>query len=365
MLFFWNPPHRKTEAPLPVSTHIKRLDPLGMIFFIPGVTCLLLALQWGGSTYAWGEWRIIVLFVVAGVLGIAFILVQVLMPETASVPVRIIKQRSVLFATLFTFFVAGSMLMLVYYLPIWFQTVKLISPLNSGIYTLPLVLALVASSILGGICTTKIGYYVPAMLVCPSIMAVGEGLLSTLNRSSSQAEWVGFQFLSGFGLGIGMQTGGLAVQTVLPMPDVPLGVALVFFAQQLGGAISTTVGQTILSNLLTDQLKDIPGVDPKLVSESGATELVNIVPAEDIGRVITAYDYALTKVFLAAMGLALVALLCGACMEWKSIKKGKPGAPGGPIPPVPRAAAPEVKDERADLEANNSDNIELTNAWKR
>lgn len=118
MLFFWNPPARKNQ-PAPVFEHIKRLDPLGTFFFIPAVVCLLLALQWGGSTYDWNSWRIIVLFVVFGVLLIAFATVQILTPDTASIPVRIITQRSVILATSFTFFIAGSMLMLVYYLPIW------------------------------------------------------------------------------------------------------------------------------------------------------------------------------------------------------------------------------------------------------
>lgn len=270
------------------------------------------------------------LFGLFGILFLAYGIVQHLTPETASIPTRVITQRSVFLATMFTFFIAGSMLMLVYYLPIWFQTVKLVNPLRSGIYTLPLVLSLVASSILNGIGTQKLGYYVPSMLLSPSIMAIGEGLLSTLTRSSSQAHWVGFQFLSGFGLGMGMQTGSLAVQTVLPPGDLSIGVALIFFAQQLGGAVFTTVGQTILSNLLVSRLAGIPGINPEEIARQGATELVNIVPAEDIDLVISAYDYTLTRIFLAAMGLAFAALLSAAGMEWKTIKKPGPGGPGGP-----------------------------------
>ncbi|KAI3402167.1 hypothetical protein diail_96 [Diaporthe ilicicola] len=325
MVFFWNPQSKKS-TPAPLLEHIKRLDPLGTFFFIPCVVCLLLALQWGGSTYAWASWRVILLFVLFGVLGMAFAAVQTFMPDTASIPPRIIKQRTVFFANSFTFFIAGSMLMLVYYLPIWFQTVMRVSALNSGIYTLPLVLSLVASSLLNGVATTRIGYYVPSMLLAPSLMSIGEGLLSTLTRGASQGHWVGFQFLSGFGLGMGMQTGALAVQTVLPMADVSMGIACIFFSQQLGGAIFTTVGQTILSNLLVSQLTGVPGVDPVQIVNSGATELADIVPPEELNVVIDAYNYALTRIFLAAMGLAFAALLSAACMEWKSIKKPGVGA---------------------------------------
>ena len=38
-----------------VRQQIKQLDPWGNLFFMPGITCLLLALQWGGTTYAWGN----------------------------------------------------------------------------------------------------------------------------------------------------------------------------------------------------------------------------------------------------------------------------------------------------------------------
>jgi MFS family permease len=38
---------------------IKHLDPLGAALLLPAVICLVLALQWGGSEYAWNSWRII------------------------------------------------------------------------------------------------------------------------------------------------------------------------------------------------------------------------------------------------------------------------------------------------------------------
>lgn len=118
MVLFWNPP-KETHMPAKFSVHVKRLDPLGMFFFLPGVVCLFLAFQWGGSTYDWNEWRIILLLVVFAACTVAFTAIQILKPETASVPVKVITQRSVAFGTGFTFFLAGSMLMLVYYVPVW------------------------------------------------------------------------------------------------------------------------------------------------------------------------------------------------------------------------------------------------------
>jgi len=118
MVFLWNPPPQK-HGSVPVLTHIKRLDPIGMLFFLPSIVSLLLALQWGGSTFAWNDRRIIALFVVFAVLICGYAAVQILKPDTATIPPKIITQRSVFFASLFTFFIAGAMLISVSYLPIW------------------------------------------------------------------------------------------------------------------------------------------------------------------------------------------------------------------------------------------------------
>lgn len=93
------------------------------------------------------------------------------------------------------------------------QTVKLVNPVKSGIYTLPLVLSLVVGSFVSSFITQKIGYYVPTMCLCPCILSVGLGLMSTFNLHTSSLYWIGYQFLSGFGLGLGMQNSGLVVQS--------------------------------------------------------------------------------------------------------------------------------------------------------
>ncbi|KAH7165616.1 major facilitator superfamily domain-containing protein [Dactylonectria macrodidyma] len=326
-LFLFLNVSKKPQESVPISKHIMRLDPLGTFFFVPSMVCLILALQWGGSTYAWSNWRIIVLFVLFGLTAIAFCTVQVMMPETATVPLRIIKQRTMLSAFFTMLFLAGAMMVAVYYIPLWFQATKNVDPVKSGIYTIPLVLSLVVASIISAMCTQRIGYYVPMMLLCPSVMAVGAGLLSTFTPKTGSSHWIAYQFIIGFGVGLGMQTSGLAVQTTLPKDDVSTGLAITFFAQQLGGAIFVSVGQTILNGLLAKRLAGIPGLNGQTIVKTGATDLHKIVPEKYMGTVVRAYNYAITRIFLAAVAISLAALVSAMFMEWKSIKKGKQGPP--------------------------------------
>lgn len=119
LLFFLLNLPETPSPPAPWREHITRLDPLGTFFFVPSIVSLLLALQWGGSKFRWSDGRIIALFVVFGVAFAGFAAIQVLMPKTAQVPVRIISQRSMLAGFFFMFFLAASMMLALYYVPLW------------------------------------------------------------------------------------------------------------------------------------------------------------------------------------------------------------------------------------------------------
>ncbi|KPM36233.1 hypothetical protein AK830_g10331 [Neonectria ditissima] len=344
LYFFLNVP-RKPQESVPITKHIMRLDPLGTFFFVPSMICLILALQWGGSTYAWSSWRIVLLFVLFGLTAIAFCTVQVMMPETATVPLRIIKQRTMLAGAWVMFFLAGAMMLTVYYVPLWFQATKGVGPVKSGIYTIPLVASMVVSAIISAAFTQRIGYYVPSMLICPCIMATGEGLLSTFTPTIGSSHWIAYQFLVGFGLGLGMQTVNLAIQTVLPKPDVPTGISITFFAQQLGGAVFVSAGQTILNSLLVKRLSGVPGLDPEVIVNTGVTDLHKVVPEKYIDSVSEAYNYATTRIFLAAVALSCAQLVCALFVEWRSIKKGKQGPPAGEHR-AEQQIQPEAKSEK-------------------
>ncbi|RCI08540.1 hypothetical protein L249_8927 [Ophiocordyceps polyrhachis-furcata BCC 54312] len=325
-LFFFLKIKTEIREPAPVKQHIMRLDPLGTFFFLPSIVCLVLALQWGGSTYPWGSWRIIILFVFFALTAGAFAAVQILMPKTATIPARVITQRTTLAATFFMFFLSGGMLILVYYIPLWFQTTHGINPVESGIYTIPLILSLVIAAALSAAFTQRIGYFAPSMILSPCVTAIGDGLMTTFTPTTGSSHWIAYQFLVGFGIGLGMQTAMISVQATLPKMDVPMGIAIVLFAQQLGGAIFVSVGQTILSGALVQKLAHVPALDPQAIVRAGATELRHMLPARYIPTVLNAYNYACTRIFFAALALAFCQLLSACCVEWRSIKKKKPSA---------------------------------------
>jgi hypothetical protein len=288
--------------------------------------CLILALQWGGTQYAWSSPRVIGLLVTFAVTFTAFLCVEYKFPDTAMAPPRVVLNRSVGSSMFFTFMSSGGMMCAVYYLAIWFQAAQGQSAMQAGIRTIPMVVSLVVIGIVVAIATQKIGYYVPALLVAPVLAATGTGMLSTLTPSSSRAEWIGYQILYGFGIGAGAQSASLASQTVLPREDVPLGTAMNFFVQQLGGAVFVPVGQNLFSTQLVKQLSGVIGLDTDMIINTGATDLRKVVPTSELDTVVNAYSYALTRVFILGAALSACMMIGALGVEWKSIKKAKPQA---------------------------------------
>jgi hypothetical protein len=192
------------------------------------MVCLILALQWGGSTYSWSAPKIIGLLVTFDVLFVIFVVFEALTPETAMAPTRVVLNRSIAGSMFFMLLLTGGMMCIVYYLAIWFQAAKGDSAMDAGVSTLPLVFAMVVISIIIAKITEKIRYYVPAMLICPILCSIGCGMLSTLSPNSGHSQWIGFQIIYGLDIGCGFQISTLAAQTVLLRADVPIGQALLF-----------------------------------------------------------------------------------------------------------------------------------------
>ena len=306
---------------------VKQLDLIGASILVPGIVMLLLALQWGGTEYAWSNSRIIGLFVGFALAIILFIGVQYRLGEAGTFPPRVVKNRNVISAMLFSFFFGAGFFALIFYIAIYFQSIKGSSATKSGIEILPLLLAVVVSSIVVGGLITKIGYYTPFLIFSMVLFSIGSGLISTYDVHTPMGKWFGYQVIAGAGIGVGFQGGLLVVQTVLPLVDVPIGTTCVTFCQQLGGALFVSVAQTAFANGLIDGLKqNAPNLPPALFINSGATSIRGILKDMDamdqLESVLKAYARGLQNCFYISMACALAALIAACTMQWRSIKKG-------------------------------------------
>jgi MFS family permease len=302
---------------------VKQLDMFGNLVSFPAIICLVLALQWGGTVYAWANVRIIVLFVLAGVLWIIFIAIQVWKKEAATVPPRVVKNRSVIGAMWFALFNNASMMVMIYYLPIWFQAIKGVDAIKSGIMLLPTILATVVGSISSGFIISKVGYYAPFFILSAILMPVGAGLLTTLTIDTGAGKWIGYQILFGLGIGFGNQQPLNVVQTVLDRPDVPVGSTVVIFLRFLGSSIALPIAQSVFLNHLVADLTNLPSVNPEDVIKGGVTELRRLVTPDQLPILLQDYNNAIINVFYIVVATTSLTIFSCFLIEWKTVRPKK------------------------------------------
>lgn len=324
VFFLYIPSTALTHRPRTFKEKLSQFDLIGTVLFSASVICILFALQWGGVTYQWANVRILTLFTLSAILLVTFVFVQIWKGDSAMVPGRVIKNRSLLAAMWYQLFSGAALQTMFYYVPIWFQAIKGVAALDAGVMNLPMVIAYALFSVIAGVLAKKTGYCNPWMIISSILTPIGAGLISTFTQQTAFPKWIGYQTLFGLGLGVSNQQPSIAVQTLLPKNDAPIGASLVQFCMMFGGAIFISVGNNVFDNELAQNLAKIAGVDIGSVVKAGATNLRTMVPQMLLPRVLGACNDALRSTFYLAVGLSSITILGALGIEWKSMNEKQP-----------------------------------------
>ena len=226
-LFFKQPDAAK---PVPAS-HLEKflqMDPIGMILVMGGIISFILAFQYAGLSHAWNSSVVIGLIVGCVLMWVAFICWEIYIGDRAVIPPRLFKQRWIWQPSIYQFFLAGPYFLLLYYLPIYFQSVDNISPIASGVRNLPLVIGVVIGSIASGGIVTKTGHAAPFMVGGAVLATVATGLMTTFKIGTGHGAWIGYQALYGLATGACFQMAVNIAQANAEPQDVSSVTAIVY-----------------------------------------------------------------------------------------------------------------------------------------
>ncbi|KAL4881876.1 major facilitator superfamily-domain-containing protein [Aspergillus karnatakaensis] len=353
LLLFFHPPKTWTSdsdtQPSQKSsfwTKLLQLDLIGCFLFVPSIVMLFLALQWGGDNkeHPWDSPTIIGLLVGFPLLLLVFAFWEVRQGEHAMIPLKLLKRRSVILSTLFSFFFAGAFVLSIYYLPQWFQAVENVSAMRSGVMLLPSVCMQVFGAATAGVLARYLRYYNPWFFLGSAMLCIASGLYTTFSPPTTSpdstsisttpaSEWIGFQVLQGLGCGFAAQTALLTVQNVLrETPQlIPVGISTVLFAQFLGSAVIQTIAGSLLNTRLVDGLEEL--LVPEQVAvllQAGTFGVRRVVlglglEVEMVDEVVAVYSGAITDVFYISVASSAVAFVVALGIRWDRIG-GKPSA---------------------------------------
>ena len=293
------------------------IDTWGIVTMSLGVTAVLLAVSWGGTSYPWSSPVIIGLFVAGTLLLTAFVFVELRVPEPV-VPLRLFRTSIFTFANLGAFGMSMVMFGSIIYVPIYAQGVLAVNASTSGLITLPLMLGLVLVGLLAGITITRTGRYKELMLVGAVLLGVGVLLLARLSATSSAWEVVGGVGLIGVGLGALSQQYTLVVQNAVARKDLGVATAALQFFRNVGATVGTAIFGTVLSSGLDDAI--VRHLPPQLAAtmphgtiNAGSvldSSVITSLPVEVISAVRAGLADQIALIFWVSVPITVFVFIC-------------------------------------------------------
>ncbi|MDQ2809831.1 MAG: MFS transporter [Chloroflexota bacterium] len=355
----------------------KSIDWAGAGTLIAGLTPLLVALSLGGSKdWAWGSVNTLGLFGVGVAFLLAFLFVESRAKEPI-IPLDLFKNRTFTLSVVTVFLTGVGMFGAISYIPLFIQGVQGDSATSSGNAITPMMLALVAASVISGQLLSRTGKYRILGIVGMTLLTVGLFLLSTMSLTTDRWQTIIFMVIMGFGLGIAMPLYTLVVQNAFPANRLGVVTSATTFFRSIGGTVGIAVLGSVVNNRFQGEtVTQLAKLNPQLAGRIPAAMLSNLNPqalvnpqaqatikatieaqgapaavAQTIVNTLLdamrpALATATTEAFLIGGGVLVIAIVATAFLREIPLRKSN-----GPPPGVEMAegANPEAVEENVDL----------------
>lgn len=308
---------------VPNKKRFLELDFVGTIL-VAGAFCAgVMALSFGGTTYAWNSGRIIGLFVTSGVLFVLFGVQQVYTifttEERRIFPIHFLRRRSLLILFAMTSAAGTCIFIPIFFIPIYFQFVRSDTALEAGVRLLPFVCLLVFFCMVNGAVMSKTGYYMPWYLGGGLLAVIGSALMFTVTESSSTSRIYGYSVVLAIGTGSFVQASFSVAQAKVKPHEIPLAVGFITCAQIGGVTIAIAIANSIFLNQSTHQISQILPDVPldtvrNAIAGSGSSFFQNLTP-ETKGLVLHAIVKSISHVYILAMTAGTLAVILSLLMK--------------------------------------------------
>lgn len=293
---------------LPLSRVSLPVDYLGSGLMVTGVTCLVLAMLWGGTRYAWDSAMIVGLGAGAIVFTALFYWRQRRAREPL-LPLRLFR-NSVFNVTSTAGFLLGVALFgVLVFMPVFLQIVTGMRSSLSGLFLVPLAGGLTVTSIYSGRAISRVGRYKLFALLGSALVALSIALMSGISGSTSSLTLGVYMLVMGLGLGMVMPVLIVAIQNAVEWRDLGTATSSLNFFRMMGGTVGVALLGAVMTNRLAHHLgrlvpaTALAAIDPS--SLTGSPAQILMLPAEVREGVVLSVALSTRSVFAAAFLFAL------------------------------------------------------------
>lgn len=322
------------------------IDWPGLVMFILGVGLVILAIQWGGTSYAWSSAATIAPFVVGGILCIGFFVYEYLLgpdrfaarmfpKQVPMIPSTLFRKKDTSLLMIINFSAGISLVSAFYFISYYWQLAEGYSPSKAGtqlLYFTPGLGVGVYSAMF--LCRVWPRQTFSPLVIGSIVEGVGLALLTYSISVRNQTLVKVFLAVAGAGTGLRFMPVVLHAAGVWST-RIPSMQSLLSFMLPLGETIGISMMGSVFSNKLSTGLASIATRTPELhLPSSGppSLDVLNSLPAttktEIQNTAARAVMWSLVSV-LPFVGLSIIAsIMLGNVWIGKAAKKGKEGKPG-------------------------------------
>ncbi|KAF2431298.1 hypothetical protein EJ08DRAFT_587576 [Tothia fuscella] len=320
VFFFFKAPSNVKPVEATFKEKMLQMDFGGAALVMGAIISFILALQYGGQTHPWKSGTVIGLLVGCFAIFVVFVAWEIYQKERAMIVKRLFMERYVTVGSVYMFFFAGAYFVILYYLPIYFQSVYNNGPIGSGVKMLALIIPLTIAAIAQGFALTKIGIVPVFWIVGGALASIGCGLFYTMDSHTSTGKWIGYQIIVGFAAGGTFQVALSNAQVYSSIEDMSQVSAIINFCMTVGGAFFVSAAQSAFNNQLIKQIAlTLPEIDPVAALGIGAGQIRSAFTPEQVPMVVEAYMAGLKAVFAITVAAFGTATLVGALGSWRRL----------------------------------------------
>ncbi len=296
--------------------HVRRdhsIDYLGAAIIVASVSSFLLYTTWAGPDHGWGSPLALGLVAAGVALTALFVFVESRAAEPI-IPLELFRLSVFRTSNLYSFIIGFAMFGGIIFLPVYLQVVKGMSPMDSGLALLPMVVGIFSTSISSGIWMSRTGRYRIFPIVGAVTVIAALYMLSVMTATSPYWQAAVSFYVFGAGLGFSMQIIVTIVQNAVDRRHMGTATSSVAFFRSMGGTFGAAVFGAILSSRLAVHLADqlngsSSGAVPASGDITGNVQKIQELPEPVHGLVLQAFADSLHDVFLWAIPVVVIALV--------------------------------------------------------
>ncbi len=308
---------RTLHLPVVRKENVK-IDYLGAVLIVSGVSTLLIWSSLAGSKFDWWSgWTALLV-----TTGVALLVAAVWVESRAHdpiIPLSIFRNRTVALTTVASALVGVAMFGGTVFLSQYFQLSLGKTPTQAGLLGLPLIIGLLVSSTVAGQLITKYGKWKAFLVSGGVVMVGGMLLLSTITAQTTVFMVSVHMFVLGVGVGLMMQNLVLAAQNDVPARDLGATTSTLTFFRSLGGAIGVSALGAVLANKVMSLTEEKFG--PIAASGGDRVPDISVLPPQIKAVIAEIYATATAEIFLVGAPFAVLALLAVVFIKEKPLKE--------------------------------------------